>query len=67
MSTYRCDICGRVIPTGLPPLADSRYHDPAYHVAKAYHVPGQFNLCVSDGHYWPCPTSLEYTPVGAST
>lgn len=58
--TYHCHICGRDIPEGLSFKEDSGKHDPAYHVAKAYHVVTTDWLCASDSKPWPCATITAY-------
>lgn len=66
-----CPICFRLIHNeargGTKPSAGD--HDPAYHVAKAYHVEkeiektltwGKIKICQSDMNPWPCSTHLLY-------
>lgn len=65
-----CGICGNIIANeahgGNKPSAGD--HDPAFHVAKAYHVEkeietltwGKIKICQSDMNPWPCSTHLLY-------
>lgn len=61
MVTFRlCDVCGEVIyveASGNKPGS----HDPAYHVAQAYHYPKQDGYCASCGQRYPCLTVEEYS------
>lgn len=49
----RCDICHKIITK----LSD---HDPAFHVAKAYHTKTLDNRCISDKEQWPCKTIKSF-------
>lgn len=54
-----CDICGGVIVEEAFGNSPGD-HDPAWHVAEAYHRPYD-GKCVSDGLDWPCQTHKDYT------
>ena len=59
MSDQHCVECHRLIevePHGNNP-GD---HDPAYHVAHAYHVERADGSCWSCGEQFPCDTRREY-------
>lgn len=49
-----CTICGCINPEIL------KNHDPAFHVANAYHK-DKDGKCASCGESWPCITKLTYT------
>lgn len=59
MLVYACNVCGMVIV--IEAYGNSAGdHDPAYHVAEAYHRPYD-GKCISDGKDWPCQTHKDYT------
>jgi hypothetical protein len=56
---YVCVQCHRRIvdePRGNNPGG----HDPAYHVAHAYHIQRKDGMCWSCGKPYPCPTMREF-------
>lgn len=58
MDDDKCSICGCDDPSDL------KNHDPAYHVAKAYHYPKEVDkklYCASCEEVWKCSTILVYT------
>lgn len=57
---YVCTVCGRAIVTEGSGNSPGD-HDPAYHVAQAYHYRRPDDLCASCSQLWPCPTIEEYT------
>jgi hypothetical protein len=62
---YTCPVCHRwIVDDGFGNSPGD--HDPAYHVAQAYHyqVPAKMmrvQVCASCGKTWPCPTIQEYS------
>ena len=54
-----CRICGNRDPRTDELTGNPSVHDPAYHVAKAYHQ-GELT-CDSCGQLWPCETIINFT------
>lgn len=57
-----CPVCHRVIAVEACERRpnDPGDHDPAYHVAQAYHIPDRKGDCQSCGEAFPCSTREEY-------
>jgi hypothetical protein len=57
-----CDVCHRAITVDACARRpnDPGDHDPAFHVAKAYHVEQPDGRCWSCGEPWPCTTLEAY-------
>jgi Fe-S-cluster-containing hydrogenase component 2 len=60
MTPYDCAICERRIAVEASGNSPGD-HDPAGHVARAYHV-NVSGKCQSCGQPWPCRTHLVYGP-----
>lgn len=61
-TVMKCSTCHRVIVVEACQRKpnDPGDHDPAYHVAQAYHVQQPAGTCWSCGEQWPCETLRDH-------